>query len=103
MSAAISSQNVCAQKKTVSPLVGAETSRSLAPKICAAIQKVIAAKTYYAPTNRKVVLTDSEAKRCPCGGKIDQIRFFDPEMLSSVRPAWTERLNIEVVPNWKTR
>ncbi len=68
-----------------------------------AIQKVIAAKTFYSPTNRTVSLTESEAARCPCGGKIDQIRFFDPERISSVHPLWTERLNIEVLPQWKTR
>lgn len=68
-----------------------------------AIQKIITTKTYYAPTSSKVVLTDAEAARCPCGGKIDQIRFFDPEFLASVRPIWTERLNIEVLPQWKTR
>jgi hypothetical protein len=48
-------------------------------------------------------LTDSEAARCPCGGRIDQIRFFDSEMLSAMRPAWTERLTTEVLPQWKTR
>lgn len=68
-----------------------------------AIQKTIAVKTFYAPTNRKVMLTDSEAARCPCGGRIDQIRFFDPEMLSAMRPAWTERLTTDVLPQWKTR
>src|SRR6266705_3255911 len=55
MSAAISSQNVCAQKKTVSPLVGAETSRSLAPKICAAIQKVIARIGHSGPSPRNSI------------------------------------------------
>jgi putative spermidine/putrescine transport system substrate-binding protein len=68
-----------------------------------AIQQVITAKTYYAPTNKKVALNESVAARCPCGGKIDQIRFFDPELLAAVRPLWTERLNTEVLPLWKTR
>jgi putative spermidine/putrescine transport system substrate-binding protein len=67
------------------------------------VQEAFALETFQGPTNRKVQLSDAAKAKCACGAKIEQLRFFDPEMFARVRPAWTERLNIEVVPNWRTR
>ena len=36
-------------------------------------------------------------------GKMKQIRFFDPVQWHENRPAWTERLTTEVVPEWRAR
>jgi hypothetical protein len=35
--------------------------------------------------------------------KMKKIRFFDPVFWFENRPAWTERLTTEVVPQWKVR
>ena len=33
--------------------------------------------------------------------KLSHVRFFDPVVAFENRPAWTERLTTEVVPNWQ--
>jgi putative spermidine/putrescine transport system substrate-binding protein len=68
------------------------------------IQAEFARRDYHGPVSMKVSLSDTEKARCTCGTNVeDQVRFFDPEMSAAVRPAWTERLNIEVLPKWKVR
>jgi putative spermidine/putrescine transport system substrate-binding protein len=67
------------------------------------VQKAFSTSMYNGPTNQKVALSDSEIARCTCGAKPNQLRFIDPEFAAAQRPAWTERLNLEVVPQWKTR
>ena len=66
-------------------------------------QHAFAVETFQGPINTKVSLSSAEAKRCACGVRVDQLRFFDPNVFASNRAAWTERLNTEVVPNWRTR
>jgi putative spermidine/putrescine transport system substrate-binding protein len=68
-----------------------------------AVQKAIAIGTYQGPTNVKVALSDAEKARCANADTVEKIRFFDPEVLAASRPAWTERLNTEVVPQWGAR
>jgi len=69
----------------------------------AKVQEDFAHAIYQGPTNRKVSLPADLARRCTCGARLDQLRFFDPEFAANVRPAWTERINIEVAPNWRAR
>lgn len=68
------------------------------------IQEVIAEKLYEGPTNRKVQPSASVASKMSYGEeKMKKIRFFDPVVTYENRPAWTERLTTEVVPEWKVR
>lgn len=67
------------------------------------VQAGLAADSYVGPINTKTELSAEAKARCNCGAQPSQVRFFDPVMFAAMRPAWTERLNIEVVPNWKTR
>ncbi|HVV94453.1 MAG TPA: ABC transporter substrate-binding protein [Hyphomicrobiales bacterium] len=67
------------------------------------VQEAFAVETFQGPTNTKVKLSDAAMAKCSCGARVEQLRFFDPELFARVRPAWTERLNIEVVPNWRAR
>jgi putative spermidine/putrescine transport system substrate-binding protein len=66
-------------------------------------QHAFAVHTHQGAISNKVKLSEAEAKRCACGARVDQLRFFDPTVFASNRAAWTERLNTEVVPNWRTR
>jgi putative spermidine/putrescine transport system substrate-binding protein len=72
--------------------------------IDAKIQETFATKTFQGPTNKNVRLTGSVAAKMSYGeDKLEHIRFFDPVAWYEVRPAWTERLNTEVVPEWGVR
>jgi hypothetical protein len=50
-----------------------------------------------------VTLSDDIAKKTAYGTKIAKLRFFDPVAAFEMRPMLTERLNTEVVPNWRAR
>jgi putative spermidine/putrescine transport system substrate-binding protein len=80
-------------------LAGAFMNIMLEPSV----QKAVAVGTYQGLTNTKVQLSDAEKARCASAANVDQIRFFDPEVLAASRAVWTERLNTEVVPQWRTR
>jgi putative spermidine/putrescine transport system substrate-binding protein len=67
------------------------------------VQAGFAAETFQGPTNKTVQLGAASLARCACGARVDQLRFFDPAMFADNRPAWTERLNTEVVPHWRAR
>ena len=67
------------------------------------VQGAFAAATYQGPTNRKTEIPPELAARCACGPRIENLRFFDPEIFAANRPLWTERMNLEVVPQWGTR
>jgi len=67
------------------------------------VQKAFAQETFQGPTNKLVSLDAASAARCACGAKVDQLRFFAPKMFADNRPAWTERLNTDVVPHWRAR
>lgn len=67
------------------------------------VQEGIAIQTYQGPTNTKTVVPAEIAARCAYGPRIDQLRFFDPVLFADKRAAWTERLNLEVVPQWGAR
>ncbi|MBO1074592.1 ABC transporter substrate-binding protein [Roseomonas marmotae] len=67
------------------------------------VQASFAASTYSGTTNRKAVLPEAVRARCACGATVDQLRFFDPELFAAKRALWTERMNLEVVPNWQAR
>ncbi len=64
------------------------------------VQADFAASTYQGATNRKAVLPDAVRARV---AHADQLRFFDPEVFARNRAAWTERMNLEVVPSWTAR
>ena len=66
-------------------------------------QHAFAVETFQGSISTKVNLTKAEQERCACGARVDQLRFFDPVVFADNRAAWTERLNTEVVPNWRTR
>jgi putative spermidine/putrescine transport system substrate-binding protein len=74
-------------------------NQMIAPKA----QHAFAVATYQGPISTKVSLSAAEQARCACGARVDQLRFFDPNVFANNRAAWTERLNTEVVPNWRTR
>lgn len=67
------------------------------------VQGAFAAATYQGPTNRKTELPEALISRCSCAPRIEKLRFFDPEIFAANRPLWTERMNLEVVPQWGTR
>ncbi|MDB5370551.1 MAG: Tat pathway signal sequence domain protein [Roseomonas sp.] len=67
------------------------------------VQASFAASTYSGTTSRRAELPDSVRSRCACGARVDQLRFFDPEMFATRRALWTERMNLEVVPSWQAR
>jgi putative spermidine/putrescine transport system substrate-binding protein len=71
----------------------------LTPKV----QEGLAQDLYHAPINAKVELPAELKAKCNCGANVADLRFFDPAPFVALRPAWTERLNIEVVPNWGAR
>lgn len=64
------------------------------------IQEALSVETYQGSVSSKVSLTPAAAARCACGARTAQLRFFDPVFIASVRPAWTERLTTEVLPEW---
>ena len=66
-------------------------------------QESFATQSFQGTINKKVRLAANIANRCSCGARVDQLRFFDPEFAANVRASWTERLNTEVVPSWRTR
>ena len=66
------------------------------------VQEVFATKTNQGPTNRTVPVSPDRAARMSYGDtKLSHVRFFDPVVAFENRPAWTERLTTEVVPNWQ--
>lgn len=67
------------------------------------VQTGFAEDTYIGPINSKVELSAEIKAKCNCGAHVDQVRLFDPVMAAAVRPMWTERLNTEVVPQWRAR
>lgn len=67
------------------------------------VQAAFATSTFQGPTNRKTELPAAVRARCACGARVDQLRFFDPEIFARNRAAWTERMNLEVVPHWASR
>lgn len=69
--------------------------------IDAKVQAAFALNTYQGPVNKTVKLTDAQMARCASGARVHQLRFFDPAMFVDKRPLWTERMNTEVVPNWR--
>ncbi len=64
------------------------------------IQEGLSRETYQGSVSSKVTLTSAVAARCACGARTRELRFFDPAFIASVRPAWTERLTTEVLPQW---
>lgn len=64
------------------------------------VQEALARDTYQGSVSSKAKPTPAVAARCACGDKVQQLRFFDPGFIASVRPAWTERLTTEVLPHW---
>jgi putative spermidine/putrescine transport system substrate-binding protein len=71
--------------------------------ISARVQEAFATQLYAGSINKTVKLSPAAEARCSCGAKIETLRFFDPGMFADNRPAWTERLNADVVPNWHAR
>jgi putative spermidine/putrescine transport system substrate-binding protein len=71
--------------------------------ISAKAQTAFADDMHAGTINQTVQLGAATQARCACGARIDQLRLFDPAMFADNRPAWTERLNTEVVPNWRAR
>ena len=68
------------------------------------IQAVFAEKLFQGPTNKRVEPPASVAARMSFGAeKLKKIRFFDPVFWYENRPAWTERMTTDVVPEWKVR
>jgi putative spermidine/putrescine transport system substrate-binding protein len=65
------------------------------------VQEAFATKTFSGPVNKNIKLTGVAAERCIYGPKLDQVRFFPAKFLADNRVAWTEKLNTEVVPNWR--
>lgn len=68
------------------------------------MQSTFAEALYYGPTNKLVKPSAAVAAKMSYGAeKMAKIRFFDPVFWYENRPAWTERLTTEVVPEWKVR
>ena len=64
------------------------------------VQEGLAVDTFQGPVNSKAQVPAAIAARCSCGPRNQQLRMFDPKLISSMRPAWSERMNTEVVPRW---
>lgn len=64
------------------------------------VQESIANKTYQGPTNKKVKLKPSVAKRSTYGDRLKNIRFFDGKEIDKKRLAISEMLKTKVLPNW---
>ena len=58
---------------------------------------------FQGPINNKAKLPADVASKCNCGANVEQLRFFDPAPFVVSRPAWTERMKTEVMPNWTAR
>ena len=70
-------------------------NQMIAPKA----QHAFAVETYQGPISTKVKPSPAPRQaRCACGARVDQLRFFDPNVFASNRAAWTERLNTEARP-----
>ena len=67
------------------------------------VQTGLSEDLFQGPINSKVVLPADLKAKCNCGANAEDLRFFDPAPFVALRPAWTERLNTEVVPHWGTR
>lgn len=67
------------------------------------VQEAFARETFQGPTTKTVKLEPAAAARCACGSRVTQLRFFDPGVFATNRAAWTERMNLEVVPSWRIR
>jgi putative spermidine/putrescine transport system substrate-binding protein len=67
------------------------------------VQENFAKATFQGPTNSKVSLSPDLAAKVSYGARLEQLRFFDPAFAAKNRAMWTERLNTEVVPNWRVR
>jgi putative spermidine/putrescine transport system substrate-binding protein len=66
------------------------------------VQETFAVKTIQGPTNKTVKVGPEIAGKMSYGeAKLKQVRFFDPVIAFENRPAWTERLTTEVLPNWQ--
>ncbi len=94
------SEYVCIVKGTKNQELAEEFLNQM---IAAKAQRAFAVETHQGPISTKVELSAAEQARCACGARVDQLRFFDPAVFANNRAAWTERLNTEVVPNWRTR
>lgn len=69
----------------------------------AKVQEAFAKEMYAGPINKTVKLEPAVASRVGYGPRVEQMRFFDPVLFADKRPQWTERINTEVVPNWRAR
>jgi putative spermidine/putrescine transport system substrate-binding protein len=94
------SEYVCIVKGTKNQELAEEFLNQM---LAAKAQRAFAVETHQGPISTKVELSAAEQARCACGARVDQLRFFDPAVFANNRAAWTERLNTEVVPNWRTR
>jgi putative spermidine/putrescine transport system substrate-binding protein len=91
------SEYVCMVKNTKYPeLAAVFLNMMMDPHV----QEGLARETFQGAVNSKVELTPAVAARCACGDRTKNLRFFDPNFIASVRPAWTERMTTEVLPNW---
>jgi putative spermidine/putrescine transport system substrate-binding protein len=69
----------------------------------AKVQAAFANEMFAGPINKTVQLSPAIGSRIAYGARVEQLRFFDPVLFADKRPAWTERINTEVVPNWRAR
>jgi putative spermidine/putrescine transport system substrate-binding protein len=67
------------------------------------VQTGLSHDLYQGPINAKVELPADVKAKCNCGANIADLRFFDPAPFAALRPAWSERMNTEVVPSWGAR
>ena len=64
------------------------------------VQQILAETTFTGVTNRKSRLSPTVEDRCACGPRTEKLRLFDLARSVDVRPQWTERLTIEVLPSF---
>jgi putative spermidine/putrescine transport system substrate-binding protein len=69
----------------------------------AQVQGGLSRDLFQGPINREALLPDDLKAKCHCGADITDLRFFDPAPFVALRSQWTERLKIEVLPNWAAR
>lgn len=67
------------------------------------VQVGLSRDLFQGPINSKVRLPAEVAAKCNCGANMANVRLFDPAPFAMRRPAWTERMKTEVVPNWAAR
>lgn len=65
------------------------------------IQVAMAKEVFQSPSNMAAKLTPPLSDQMLYGPRLEKVRFFDNKFVAANRAKWLERLNTEVVPQWR--